>query len=1105
MSKLLLRSLIAFLALICFSAGYSARAQAFKEDFGKNRIQYKSFDWSFYSSENFEVYFYGRGDKLAQKTIEYLEVEFSRITETIGYFPFAKTRVFLYNSVADKQQSNVGVRGRDFTVGGQTNFIQSQVELAHTGDFTSFKKKAVYAITDMLVQEMLYGGNIAEMFQSSFTTPIPVWFTSGISRYVAYGWSKESDDAVRDFIGNNSQNKFVKLGPEMNVYMGQSIWNFITQRYGRRSISNVLNLARIIRNEENSIERTLGVPYRQFLTDWRAFYGNISTVLKEDTEVPNPDFVVSGKNRKDASYTDVEFSPTGKFLAYAALDNGRFEVEVINIESQRGSTVYKSGLRLIDQEVDGTMPILSWADSTTLGIVHAEEGANILAVKRIGVKGEQKIRIPLLSNVQSFQFKNGGRLAVMTGDIDGVSDAFIYNLVRGQVRRITSDNYDERDIAYVPGTNQVVFSSNRPTDSVFVSGPEALKEVNGDQFNLYTYDLDFPDSTFSKLTNALATNQQPYFASLSDVYYLSDQQGINNLYRYNLNDSISTQVSNFSYSIKRYSFDQKNQRIAFISLNDGKESVFFQTFNGVSSKFSSVTPRRALEVSKILAERRKDRIASNPALLDSIQKKLSLTQVKLPEQKLDSLKEGAINTENYQFKTESKVDTKDYQFEKSEDDPTTSGRSFLSIYDSKQPEEGIKGPLPYENRFQTDNLVTSQLIDEIRSWSLLAEIQMNDYLENHGFSGGILIPLSFNQGYDVFAEYEYLKNRIDLKAKYLRRSIVALNRANFLDQRYNLNRFEVGMSYPFNQRLRLEVNPFYSQTRFIDRDFRLLLPIPGVNPERFNDLADQSASYLGLNASLVFDNSVVVGTNLHEGTRAKLTLEAHGKASSDSRSFNNLELDVRHYYRVNKGIYLAAKLYFGSYFGDAPKKHFLGGVDNWLFNSTDVGDPLTDDLAFQSLFQSVVNNTGVNPNKSDILFNRFINLRGYDYNTFQGQNVLTFSGEIRFPINQLLKNSELKSNFLRNLQVVGFYDIGSAWDDLSPFEDRNNQNIEEIGVDGSPFSAVINNFSNPWLQSTGVGLRTMLFGFFSRLDLSFPIQNFEIQSPRFQLSFGYDF
>lgn len=1105
MKKALLRLPAACLFLLCILANQSLNAQAFKEEFGKNRIQYKTFNWSFYSSENFEVYYYGNGSAMANRTIEYLETQFSKITETIGYFPFAKTRVFLYNSVVDKQQSNVGLRSSDFTVGGQTNFVQSQVEIANTGDFASFKKKVMFSITDMLIQEMLYGGNIAEMFQSSLTSPIPVWFTGGISSFIAYGWTKESDDAVRDFIANNTQNKFQKLSTQMNLLLGQSLWNYMTQRYGQRSISNILNLARIIRNEENSIERTLGVPYSQFLDDWRDFYETSKSTISRDTQVPNPDYIVSGRNRSSATFTDLAFNSSGSYLAYAKTMDGRFEIDVINTRSQSTTTVYKAGLRLIDQEVDSALPLLSWADSTTLGIIYAEEGFNVLAVKRMGVKGEQKLRIPLLSNIQSFEFKEGGRQAVMTGDINGVSDAFLYNLVRGQVRRITNDNFDERDISYIPGTNQVVFSSNRKSDSVFVTGPLTLEAVDDNQFNLFSYDLDYPDSAFNKLTNALASNVKSFAPNTTDVYYLSDQQGIHNMFRYNGLDSISTQVSNFSYGIKDYSYDYRNRRLAYISISNGKEGVFYQSFDGVTSTFSSVTPRRALEVSKILAEQRKARIASDPALVDSIQNSIEFNPVRPPEQKLDSLKAGAIDTENYQFNRKTKVDTRDYQFEKPKDDPTTAGRGFLNIYQNSESEERIQGPKLYENRFQTDNLLTTFVIDELRAFSQLFEIQMNDYLENHRLRGGLLVPISLNQGYDIYAEYEYLKHRIDAKVKYFRQSIVTRDRSTFLDQRYNLNRIELGFSYPINPLLRVEANPFYTQTRFIDRDFRLLIPNPAVNPSRFNDEANATASYVGLTSTLVFDNSVVVGTNLHEGTRAKLTVEAHGGLNAASRSFNNVELDVRHYQKINKGIYLAARFYFGSYFGKAPKRYYLGGIDNWLFNSTQIRDPETDDLAFQPLFTSVVNNTGVNPNKSDILFNQFVNLRGYDYNTFQGRNVMTFSGELRFPLDQLLINSDLKSNFLKNLQIIGFYDIGSSWDDLSPFEERNNQNIEEIRTDGSPFSAVINNFSNPWLQTAGVGMRTMLLGFYSRLDFSFPIQNFSVLSPTFQLSVGYDF
>jgi len=1076
------------ITLFLILSSFSVLAQAHRVQFGKNRIQYKYFDWQYYHSDNFEVYFYQGGQDLARRSIEYLEAEFSRITETIGYPPYAKTRVFLYNSISDKQQSNVGVKGKDFTVGGQTNFVKSQVEIAYTGNYSSFRKKLIFGVTDMLVQEMLFGGNIAEMFQSTFSSPIPRWFTSGVSAYVAHGWDKESDDLVREYTYNNQEDRFVKLSPEANVLIGQSIWNFVAQRYGQRSISNILNLARIIRNEENSIERTLGLPFDRFMSEWRGFYNNIQVSLLESYKAPGEEYLLSGKNARSAKYTNVKFSPDGNLLAYAAMDEGKYEVYVRNLSSNKEILLHKGGNKLLNQEVDRELPLISWADETTLGIITNEEGRNTLTIRRVGTRGKQLIGIPRLSRIQSFDFKYKGRIAALTGDLNGKSDAFVFNINRGQIRRITNDNFDVKDVSFVPESNIVLFSSNRSNDTSYVAGPETLEESEVHKFNVFSYDLDILDTVYTKLTNALAMDAQPYAGDTESVFFLSDQQGINNLYRHTRADSLSVQLTRYLYGIKHYDIDYTNNRLVYVSTLDSKDAIFMEPLNMSQSLFTPVTPRRGQETTKILAEMRRKRLVEEQAA-DTTRKELLQPTLKMPEP--DVIKEGAINTENYQFTGRSKVDTKDYKFERATEkqklqQTEQAGRSFLNIYKDVSTENQIKGPVPYETRFQTDNVVTTFVIDEIRSFSQLMEIQMNDFLENHRFYGGLLIPYNFNSGFDVFGEYHYLKHRIDLKAKYYRKSIQRED--NIFRQRYNLNRFELGAAIPFSPFLRFEFSPFYSQTKYLDLNPALLLSSTLPEP------AEVTANYAGFRGSMVYDNSVVIGTNVHEGTRAKVTFETHRKMNDQALSFSNFEVDLRHYQRLTRGIYAAARVHYGTYFGDAPKRYLLGGVDNWAFNKTESTGDETDPLIFQTLVDN-----------SDVLFNQFTNLRGYSYNTFQGRNVLTFSGELRMPVAQLLNNKELRSNFLRNLQFIGFYDIGSAWDDLSPFKDQNNLNIEVIEQEGSPFSAVINNFNNPWLQSTGVGMRTMLFGFFSRLDLSWPIQNFEVQTPRFQVSFGYDF
>lgn len=1062
---------------------HEAMAQGFHDQFGKNRLQYKEFNWKFYYSNNFEVYFYKDGEGVAKDAIEYLEQEFNRVTETIGHPPYSKTRVFLYNSITDKQQSNVGLKGQDFAVGGQTSFVKSQIEVAYTGNLQVFKEDLIYRVTNMMIEEMLFGGSVAEMFQSSFSTPLPVWFTSGAAAYISSGWSKESDDFAREYVSNNLTNKFNKLDKQHATLLGQSIWNFVARQYGKRDISNILNLARIVRNEESSIERTLGLPYNRFIADWRAFYSEINLNLMSAYESSSPDDQISGKSGRYESITDVRISPDGKLIAYASMNLGQYEVKVVDISSGKEKVVLKGGSKLKDQEVDLRYPLLSWADDNTIGIVNVAKGRNMLTIKRIGAKGTQEIEIPRFSQINSFDFKSNGRLAVVSGTIKASSDIFLYNINRGTIRRLTNDSFDDVDARFIPNSNLIVFSSNRQNDSLLISGPDNLEDVVSNRYNLFTYDIDNTDSLLGKLTNNLASEVKPVPVSPELTYYLSDQQGINNMYKHQIRDTVSSQMSNYIYGLKTFDVNVSSGIVAYITTELSKDALFYEEFDANKTVFTPITPRRAHEVTLLLAERRRQRLLES----DTVETAIELpSETLINEIKKDSLVEGTIDTENYSFKNQTKVDTKNYQFEKPKENTSNPSRSFLSIYQNINTENSIKGPVNYETRFMTNELVVTTVIDELRSFSQLLEIRMNDFLENHRFYGGILLPLNFNSGYDIYAEYQFLKYQVDLSTKYFRKSLRRTD--GLFRQKYNLNKFDFGGSFPFNPNLRLELTPFFAQTRYDDLDPRLLI----INPPPAEP-ATIKANYAGLGLNLVFDNSLVMGTNLHDGTRAKLKFENYSKLNTNAQSFSRLEVDVRHYERVTKGVTFAFKGYFGAFLGDAPKKYLLGGVDNWAFNQTEGCTSSDCPLFLQTLFDN-----------SDILFHEFTNLRGYNYNTFSGSKVLTFSAELRLPIFEFFDRIEQRSSFIRNLQLLAFYDIGSAWDDLSPFRDTNNLNTEVVNP-GGPFDAVINNFNNPWLQSTGFGVRSKIFGFFAKLEVAWPMRNFKIENPKFMASIGYDF
>ena len=106
LSKMNLRWIIAPL-LLC-AVGHHSYSQEHRKSFGQNRLQFKNFDWYYYSTDNFDIHYYNNGQEYAELALEYLEEEFDNITDILGYPPYNKTKIFLYNSPSDMLQSNIG-------------------------------------------------------------------------------------------------------------------------------------------------------------------------------------------------------------------------------------------------------------------------------------------------------------------------------------------------------------------------------------------------------------------------------------------------------------------------------------------------------------------------------------------------------------------------------------------------------------------------------------------------------------------------------------------------------------------------------------------------------------------------------------------------------------------------------------------------------------------------------------------------------------------------------------------------------------------------------------------------------------------------------------
>lgn len=1053
-----------------------AYGQHYTTPFGQNRIQYKNFDWYYYSTNNFDIYYYPGGQEYALQAIDFLEDEFVALTDKLGYAPYSKTKIFIYNSIHDLQQSNVGIDGAVYTIGGRTEFVKLQLEVAYPGQANQFKNDLMYKLSSTLINDMMYGGSLAEIFQNSYLLSLPEWFIDGAARYIAYGWSREMDDYLRDYMARKKIKKLKRIDGESAAIVGQSIWNYIAVKYGEGNISNILNLTRIIRKEENSIANTLGVSFKTFMDDWQNYYLLQRLEVEENySEVSEETLLEDIRNSKELITSSISFNKDATKVAYALLKNGKYQVYVTDLETGNKKKITSGGYRINGQDVDKHLPLLDWQDNFTLGVVLFKRGFLYLNTYNVDHGGKGQKPLGRFRQIESFAFNDNGRLAVLSGDIDGQNDVFLVAMNRNALRRITRDIYDDLDPVFIPGTAAIIFSSNRASDSVNVS--DVPLETLDNNFNLFVYDLDTTTAKFHRLTNTYGESRKPKARNINEIYYLSDQQGISNLYKYNLYDSLTIQVTNFDKSILSYDLHFAPNKLTYMMLEGGERRVFLDTLTNLNtSKFTSETPRK----------RRENAVRVVTRVLRNAEKR--------EDEKIEPKDE--VDTEDFTFEGEGLksdsliieddpnwIDTDNYVFE--EDSETSfQPESFFSKYQSFKQENERIGPIPYNPRFSFNNVITSFLWDPYRNFMMLMETEINDVLENYKIKGGGLLKTDFRQG-DLFAEIQYLKYWMDFKFRIDRKTYILENQTGNFRHKYKLNRFKLTAAVPLTHTFRVQVSPFFTETSFTNLNY---LSVTGQS----SDLAKNSRErYAGGSMSLIFDNTVEHSFNLYQGTRALLEFTSHFHTENSNMNFSNLRFDFRHYQKIHREITWASRILYGKQMGPARKDYMLGGMDNWLFASSDVQseqDPLF---------------IGDNQDNSDILFNEFVtNLRGLDYNEAYGSDVLVVNTELRLPLFLYLTNGPIKSNFLRNFQIIGFADIGSVWTGSPPFKDGRpiTQKFE-----GNPFSAEIVKFQNPWLGGLGFGLRTVLLGYYIKFDAARPYLDGEIHDYRFYFTLGLDF
>ena len=129
-------------------------------------------------------------------------------------------------------------------------------------------------------------------------------------------------------------------------------------------------------------------------------------------------------------------------------------MKVRSLDNGRETVILNGGNKVIKQDVDFRVPLLSWADQNTLGVIGIKNGQYVFWLYDLNSRSKLPRELNKFSNIRSFDFSSNGRLAVISADQLGQNDLYLISSRRDRTQRLTNDAFDDLDPFFYPQYQQ---------------------------------------------------------------------------------------------------------------------------------------------------------------------------------------------------------------------------------------------------------------------------------------------------------------------------------------------------------------------------------------------------------------------------------------------------------------------------------------------------------------------------------------------------------------------------------------------------------------------------------------------------------------------------
>lgn len=1113
--RLTISSLCLTVALF-LSSVTSLYAQTNVETYGQNRIQHRTFKWKYFDTKHFRIYHYDRsGIDLARYVAEQVENDINIIENKLGgQFP-ARFNIILYNTYDEYNQTNIGKKSdsqlQDIPA-GTVDIVGDKLVVYYTGVHTDLRRQTRAGMARVVMERILFGETLREVVRNAILMNLPEWTVNGFIAYLVDGWDAESNSEWKNLVKTYSDEGFYKLAEVNPELAGKAFWKYVSDKYGEGNMKNLVYTTQLKSSLNQGVKMTLGMKVKQAYDSVLVFYKDVYSrdeVAQEKIDTAKA-LIEIDVPQDGTVIRDIRVSPNGRDVAYIAWKDGEYKVHIQRTAAtQVRSTVMEGGKLDYGATPDPNYPLITWSNTGyKLAILYRKgEGTHLRIYNAIKAQIENyEIPANRFDRVMGMTFMEDDDKMIFSAIKKSKTDLYEFTIRGKRMKNITNDAWDDIQPWYVSGGSRrgILFLSNRPKPNIDV--PLGVNELPTGPMNVYFYNTTTRQKELLQMTAVTQGDiSQPIQYGTDNYAYLYNDNGINNQYiimmkndRRNKDSAYTVPVTDYPSNIIAHQYSPVSNQAAHVVRDGGKYKIYYRPLMQPAKGLPQVelTPTllkqsEAQKKSSVIKDSRAETSNEGTATSEPVLKRGNAFQTQFEESEQDETNEAIAVEKKQSSQRKAKQDAVIAEEEEGVDSTYMNLRSkpyktyfkpdFLTIK--------LDNTVLF-TRYQPADLNANRFVNP--SLGGMVTVSLDDLMEDYRFTGGVRLPINFS-GMAYFMQFENNKRFVDWSILYLRQTQLSNYVVTYVDTNSNeipneqlgkttMDMVQGTVSYPLNkfESIRLHMGLRRDVLDFKAQDIlSLAVPVP-----------DREKYWLMSKAEYVFDNTINPVINIHRGFRFKFYGEYMYQVNGQTGGFYNLGTDFRYYKKIYRNFTWAARVAGAHSAGSKKLLYFVGGVDNWISPKYADNTPVRagENYAFQALAT---------------------NMRGYEQNSWNGNTYAVFNTEFRLPVLATFMKRPIQSAILRNMQLVAFADLGSAWYGLWPKESnvRNDKIFPQPGSSASyttPIIVSIDDTKGVFGLGYGAGLRTLMFGYFLRLDCAWNTDNHR-KSPLLHFSIGTDF